>query len=53
MFRHCVIDGKRIAYTDNTVFLVQVGRNRKAAYKTRYSVKGNPIQAIVFYQGST
>ncbi len=43
------LDGKRIAYTDDTEFLVQVGRGR-GAYATRYSFKGNLHQAVFHYQ---
>lgn len=43
------LDGKRIAYTDDTEFLVQVGRGR-GAYATRYAFKGNLHQAVFHYQ---
>lgn len=43
------LDGKRIAYTDDTEFLVQVGRGR-GAYATRYSFKGNLHQAVMHYR---
>lgn len=42
------LDGKRIAYTDETIFLVQVGRG-KGSYKTRYSFTGNIAQACFYY----
>lgn len=43
------LDGKRIAYTENTEFLVQVGhKNRK--YETRYAFKGNLAQAVFHYR---
>lgn len=42
------LDGKRIAYTDNTTFLVQVGRG-KSAYATRYSFTGNLARAVMHY----
>lgn len=44
------IDGKNVAYTNKTQFLVQVGKN-KSAYKTRYSIVGNIGQAIMYYNG--
>jgi hypothetical protein len=44
------IDGKRIAYTDDTDFLVQIGKG-KSAYKTKYSFKGNLGQAVHYYIG--
>ena len=43
------LDGKHIAYTDDTEFLVQVGRG-KGAYATRYSFKGNLHQAVMHYR---
>jgi hypothetical protein len=42
------LDGKRIAYTDNTTFLVQVGRGNRA-YATRYSFTGNLARAVMHY----
>lgn len=44
------LDGKRIAYTDDTTFEVQVGRG-KSGYTTRYSFKGNLHQAVLYYRG--
>ncbi len=44
------LDGKRIAYTDNTTFLVQVGKGNRA-YATRYAFKGNLHQAVLYYRG--
>lgn len=48
-FIHSTLDGKRIAYTPETTFLVQVGRGSKGSYKTRYSFKGNLAQAVFYY----
>ena len=45
------LDGKRIAYTDETEFLVQVGRYTKGKYQTKYSFKGNLHQAVMYYRG--
>ena len=42
------LDGKRIAYTDQTEFLVQVGKD-KSGYKTRYRFLGNLGQAVRYY----
>ena len=42
------LNGKRIAYTDNTVFEVQIGRNHRA-YKTKWSFTGNLTQAVTYY----
>jgi hypothetical protein len=46
--RTAKLDGKRIAYTDRTVFLVEVGRYR-SAYRTRYSFTGNLAQAVHYF----
>ena len=45
------LDGRRIAYADITVFLVEVGRGPKGAYTTRYSFTGNLAQAVTYYNG--
>lgn len=47
--RTATLDGKRIAYTDDTVFEVQVGRGR-GAYATRYSFKGEIARAVMYYR---
>jgi len=43
------LDGKRIAYTDDTKFEVQIGRG-KSAYTTRYTFTGNLHQAVMYYR---
>jgi len=43
------INGKRIAYTDQSVFLVQVGRGR-GAYRTKYAITGSLGQACFYYR---
>jgi hypothetical protein len=43
------LDGKRIAYTYDTEFLVQVGKGR-SGYTTRYSFKGQLHLALVYYK---
>ena len=43
------LDGKRIAYTDDTKFEVQIGRGR-GKYTTKYSFKGNLHQAVMYYR---
>jgi hypothetical protein len=48
--RTATLDGKHIAYTDDTRFEVQIGRG-KSAYKTRYTLTGNLHQAVLYYQG--
>ena len=42
------LDGKRIAYTDTTEFLVQIGRG-KSKYTTRYAFKGEIGRAVMYY----
>jgi hypothetical protein len=42
------LNGKRIAYTSKTMFLVQVGRYR-GSYKPRYSFEGNLAQAVHYF----
>jgi len=43
------LDGKQLAYTSQTDFFVQVGKNR-GAYRTRYRVIGNIHQAVAYYK---
>ena len=43
------LDGKPIAYSTATEFLVQVGRG-KGAYQTRYRFTGNLAQAVGYYR---
>lgn len=50
MFKTATLDGKSIAYTEKTVFLVEVGRGEKGAYRTRYSFTGNLAQAVMYYR---
>lgn len=44
------LDGKRIAYCNQTEFLVQVGKGR-GSYSTRYRFTGDLGQAVLFYRG--
>ena len=44
------LDGKNIAYTDETEFLIQVGKD-KGSYKTKYKFVGKLIQAVIYYRG--
>ena len=44
------LDGKRIAYSSETLFLVQVGKG-KSSYGTRYVFTGNLQQAVMYYNG--
>jgi len=43
------LDGKPVAYSTDTEFLVQVGKGR-GAYSTRYRFTGNLGQAVLWYR---
>lgn len=45
------LDGKQIAGSSETEFLVQVGKGAKGSYRTRYAFKGNLGQAVMYYNG--
>ena len=47
--RTVTLDGKQVAYSSDTEFLVQVGKNR-GAYRTRYRFTGNIHQAVAYYK---
>ena len=47
-YKTATLDGKTIAYTSETEFLVEVGHNR-GAYRTRYAFKGNLAQAVSYF----
>jgi hypothetical protein len=49
VFRTVELNGKMVAYTDDTEFLVQVGY-KKGSYKTHYTFKGNIHQAVMYYR---
>lgn len=42
------LNGKKIAYSSETEFLVQVGKG-KGSYKTRYSFRGKLAQAVFYF----
>ena len=48
-FLTATLDNKRSAYTDETEFLVQVGKGR-GSYSTRYRLVGNLGQAVLYYR---
>ena len=50
MTKQATLDGKRIAYTEDTQFWVQIGKDR-SSYKTRYAFRGNLAQAVTYYRG--
>jgi len=43
------LNGKHIAYSSATEFLVQVGRYSKGSYRTRYSFRGDLAQAVFYF----
>ena len=43
------LDGRKIGYTNQTEFLVQLGRY-KSSYKTKYRFIGNLHQAVLYYK---
>ena len=43
------LDGKKIAYSSETEFLLQIGKGKKGAYKTRNTFKGNLGLAMFYY----
>jgi hypothetical protein len=49
IFKTVELDGKQVAYTDETVFLVELGRGR-GAYRTRWSFVGNLHRAVAHYR---
>lgn len=49
MFKTINVNGRSVCYHDNTVFMVQVGKN-KSSYKTKYSFKGDIRQAAFYYE---
>lgn len=44
------LDGKKVAYSEATEFLVQVGHGKRS-YKTRFKIVGNLTQAVLLYNG--
>lgn len=44
------LDGKPIAYTDQTEFLVEIGRY-SGSYKTRYRFTGDLHRAVLYFNG--
>ena len=48
--RQATLDGRLIAYHDQTDFLVQVGKG-KSSYQTRYKFTGNLSAAVMHFNG--
>ncbi len=49
--KEATLDGRHIAYSSETKFLIQVGKGSKGSYKTRHTVIGNLAQALIYYTG--
>lgn len=45
-----ILGDARVAYTSDTVFLVQVGRGPKGSYSTRYRFVGDLHRAAFYYE---
>ena len=41
--------GRLVGYSNQTEFLIQVGKGPKGSYKTRYSITGDLHRAIYYY----
>lgn len=50
-FKTANLDGREISYTNQSEFLVQIGKGSKGSYKTRYQIVGNLAQAVGWYNG--
>lgn len=48
-FEKAILNGKYVVYGNQTEFLIQVGKDGKASYKTKYTIKGNLNQAVMLY----
>jgi hypothetical protein len=48
-FKTAILDDKRIAYTDETIFKIQFGRDKKSSYKTLRTITGNLFQAVMHF----
>jgi len=46
---HAELDGKSVAFTNHTEFLVQIGKG-KSVYRTRYAITGSLAQAVFYYR---
>jgi hypothetical protein len=46
---YATLDDKQIAYTNQTEFLVQIGKG-KGSYSTRYSFIGELSKAVLYYK---
>jgi hypothetical protein len=49
-YQAATLDNRRIAYTRDTDFLIQIGKG-KSKYKTKMHIKGSLAQAVMQYNG--
>lgn len=49
MSKTTILNDKPIAYHEDTQFQVQIGRYTKGSYKTKYTVTGDLVQAVRYY----
>jgi hypothetical protein len=47
--RESTLNGRKIAYTSLSSFLIQVGKGPKGSYSTMYQFTGNLGQAVTYY----
>jgi len=46
-----ILDGKRVGYSSETIFLVQVGKGPKGGYRKTVTFKGSLPRALFHYNG--
>lgn len=44
------LNGKKIAFSSETDFYVQLGKGKKGSYSTKYSFKGDLARAVFYYE---
>jgi hypothetical protein len=49
-YKTVIFNGKRICYTNETVFQIQLGKD-KGSYKTQYTIIGDFSTALMYYSG--
>jgi len=49
VLHEATLDGKKIAYSSETTFIVQIGKGEKGAYKRQYVFRGNLPHAVLAY----
>lgn len=49
--KYATLNKKQIAYTNETQFLVEVGKGSKGSYKIRFNVIGDLGKAVMLFNG--